>query len=72
MDMVIKDDVSVKGLHRLHVMRPGPLRDEDVARWAAGWIERRVGQCGGVLEGSFVYEEREVGMWHVRLYWRGG
>jgi hypothetical protein len=70
MDMVVKDDVSSKGLHRLHVVRGGSMKEEQAARWAAGWIERRVDRTGGVLEGSFVYEEPGMGMWNLRLYWK--
>src|SRR5512139_639878 len=59
--MVVDEGVSRFGLHRLHVVRAGsPVEAET-------YLER--------LEGSeaatrFEYLEEEIGMWHLRLWWR--
>ena len=68
MEMVIRDDVSKKGLHRKHVMRPGPMTEAEANQWAMTVIDQAVD--GGALEASLVYREDELDLWHVRVYWR--
>lgn len=68
MEMVIRDDVSEKGLRRKHVVRPGPMTEEEARSWAQAVIEQAVE--GGTLETSLVYWEEVLDVWHVRVYWR--
>jgi len=59
---VVRDDTSSRGLRRLHLLRArGQINTEEaILRW--------VGEHGEV-EASLEYED-EVGMRHLRLYWR--
>ena len=50
------------GLYRVHVIRMGGPVD------SIRWIAERVGN--GRLEGVLEYEEVELGVHHLRLYWK--
>lgn len=58
-EMVVDEGVSRFGLHRLHVVRAGsPVGREQ-------WME------GKEVEAVYEYEEEEIKMFHLRLWWRG-
>ena len=60
---IVDMGVSRFGLHRLHVVRLGAAVDIEA------WIKERVPE-GGVVETFLGYEERGLGLHHLRLYWR--
>lgn len=64
-ERVVDCGVSRFGLHRLHVIRLGEA--VDIERW----IEERV-PPGGTVETYLRYEEKELGVHHLRLYWIDG
>lgn len=62
-EQVVDEGVSRFGLFRLHVVASG--KGVDVERWVAekagGW------DCVATW---FVYREEDLGLEHLRLYWR--
>ena len=60
---VVRDDVSCKGLRRVHLIRAGKPVDEEA------WLAER-GLSEEMLAARLAYEEEDVKMWHARLYWR--
>jgi hypothetical protein len=61
-EAIVEEGVSPYGLHQLHVMRMG--REVDLERWVEEKVE------GGVVVLAFRYVD-EIGIHHLRLYWRG-
>jgi hypothetical protein len=61
--IVVRDDMSLEGLRRLHLLRAGKKleRQEVMERW--GIDPEKV---KAVAE----YEDKETGMWHLRIYWK--
>lgn len=57
-ELVVADKVSRFGLHILHVVRAGSPVDRGC------WME------GKEVEAVYEYEEKEIGMWHLRLWWK--
>ncbi len=60
-DMVVADKVSRFGLHQLHVVRAGSPVDREAYLERAGDAETAA---------IFDYKEEEIGMWHLRLWWK--
>jgi hypothetical protein len=69
-EVIVEQGVSRFGLHRLHVMRmsadPGRSGEVDLERW----VQEKVLAVGGEVELFYKYEEKELGVWHLRLYWK--
>jgi len=69
-EVIVEQGVSRFGLHRLHVMRmsadPGRSGEVDLERW----VQEKVLAVGGEVELFYKYEEKDLGVWHLRLYWR--
>jgi hypothetical protein len=63
-ERVVEEGRSWRGLHSVHVMRLGA--EVDLERW----IEEKVVPAGGEVEAFYQYEEEELGVWHMRLYWK--
>ena len=62
-EVIVVEGRSWQGLHYVHVMRMGAEVDLE------GWI-KKVLDLGGEVEMFYQYEEKELGVWHLRLYWK--
>jgi len=62
-ERVIAEGVSRYGLHAIHVMRSNGMVDVEK------WIREVVQPMNGQVEAFYQYKD-EVGMHHLRLYWR--
>lgn len=60
---VVRDDVSQAGLRRLHLIQAGE-------RFDLRNILAERGIEAGKVKTWVEYEEEEIGMWHLRIYWR--
>lgn len=60
---VVQDDVSRFGLRRLHVIRMGGKVEKD------DWLVQIEGD-GGEVKAVLEYEEEELGLWHLRIFWK--
>lgn len=69
-EVVVERKVSWWGLFHLHVMSmgadPGRSGAVDIERW----IREEVEPMGGEVEGFYKYQEEELGVWHLRLWWK--
>jgi hypothetical protein len=63
---VIQDDVSLFGMRRVHVL----CCSEKEAEWVLdGWMEVALSEGGNGLW-TLKYEEKAIGVWHVRVGWK--
>lgn len=62
-EVVVDRTVSRFGVHGVHVMRP----DAPVDREA--WIRDTIPDDADQVE-FWEYEEEELGIWHLRLWWK--
>lgn len=62
-ESIVEEAVSRFGLHRIHVIRMGSPVD---LGW---WITEKVLAVDGKVNTYYQYEEEEVGVHHLRLYW---
>ena len=60
-EIVVEEGISRFGLRRIHVMRAGQKVDRERVYEHVGY-----GEIEAVLE----YQDEELGMWHLRVYWR--
>jgi len=60
---IVRDDSSEADMRRLHLLQAGKQIDINEVM---GKYEIKPGTVAAVLH----YEEKETGMWHMRLYWR--
>ncbi len=67
---VVRDDVSRAGLRRVHLIRGGAPVDEAEAMERYGLYDEERRPDGASLQARLAYEEEDVKMWHLRLYWR--
>jgi hypothetical protein len=63
---VIQDDVSRKGMRRVHLLCGS---QEEAVRALDYWLDRALGEGGNKLW-LCRWEEREIGMWHVSVGWK--
>lgn len=61
---IVRNDVSEAGLQRVHALRAGKPVDLVMLLEELGKRREEVM--------IFEYEERETGMWHLRIYWKEG
>ena len=62
---IVKQDVSEAGLQRVHALRAGKPVDLVM-------LLEEIGQVSDLPVLKFEYEEKETGMWHLRIYWKEG
>jgi hypothetical protein len=62
-EVVVEDSLSEYCLHRLHVIRLGTPVD------AKKWMNERI-KGNDEVTLMWQYEERELGIHHLRLYWK--
>jgi len=60
---VVRDDTSSSGLRRLHLLKAGGRfeRDEVLEKW---------GIFADLVRAVVEYLDEDVGIWHLRIYWK--
>lgn len=59
----VRDDISSCGLRRLHLLRSGEAVDK-------AEIMARYGIQKDQVQAWLEYEEEDIRIWHLRMYWR--
>jgi len=63
-EVILEEGISRQGLHRIHVMRMGAPVDIEK------WIVEKIWAVDGIVETFYRYEEEDLDVHHLRLYWR--
>jgi hypothetical protein len=64
---LVDEGISRFGLRRIHVITP---MTADKALIRLGWTQKMVGE--GELMAVLEYDDEDVRMHHLRIYWRNG